>query len=57
MPLINCKINLIVTWCASCITWEADGGTNFAITDTKPYFSAVTLSTIKIRIQTHNQLD
>ena len=45
MPLINCKINLIVTWCASCITWEADGGTNFAITDTKPYFSAVTLST------------
>ena len=45
MPLINCRSNLILTWSANCIICKADGATTFAITDTKVYVSAMTLST------------
>ena len=35
MPLINCEVNLILTWSSTCvITNSGDAGT-FAITDTK----------------------
>ena len=48
MPLINCEINLILTWSANCVivsTNVANQNETFAITDTKLYVPAVTLST------------
>ena len=45
MPLIDCEINLILTWSANCVVSEGDGASNFAITGTKPNVAVVTLST------------
>ena len=45
MPLINCEINLILTWSEDCVTSSATGATKFKITDTKMYNPVVTLST------------
>ena len=45
MPLINCEINLILTWSGKCVFSSATGATKFAITDTKLFVSVVTLST------------
>ena len=48
MPLINCEVNLILTWSSTCvlISTKIDGqNATFAITDTKPYVPVVTLST------------
>ena len=47
MPLINCEINLILTWSANCVISNAAAGqaTAFAITDTKLHVPVVTLST------------
>ena len=48
MPLINCEINLILTWSARCfITNASIAGQEpiFTVTDTKLYVPAVTLST------------
>ena len=48
MPLINCVVNLILTWYANCIivsTNVANQNATFAITDTKLYLPVVTLST------------
>ena len=48
IPLINCEINLILTWSANCfiIANAIDGQiTTFAITDTKLYVPVLTLST------------
>ena len=48
ISLINCEINLILTWSATCVilfTAIANQGTTFAITDTKLYVLVVTLST------------
>ena len=45
MPLINCEVNLILTWSSTgVITNSTDAGT-FEITDTKLYVPVVTLST------------
>ena len=48
MPLINCEVNLILTWSSTCVlvasNIEAQNAT-FAITDTKLYVPVVTLST------------
>ena len=47
MPLINCEINLLLTWYASCVivsTDVANQNATFAITDTKLYVPVVTLS-------------
>ena len=44
MPLINCEINLALTWSENCVISSATGTTKFAITDTKPYVPVVTLS-------------
>ena len=41
MPLINCEINLILTWSEDCVVSSAAG----KITDTKHYVPVVTLST------------
>ena len=44
MPLINCKINLILSWPENCVISSAIGATKFAINDTKFYVLVVTLS-------------
>ena len=48
MPLINCEVNLILTWSANCVivsTNVANQDAIFTITETKPYVTVVTLST------------
>ena len=45
MLLINCEVNLILTWSIDCVISSATGETKFSITDTKLYVLLVTLST------------
>ena len=48
MPLINCEVNLILTWSSTCVliaTSIPNQNATFAITDTKFYVPVVTLST------------
>ena len=45
MPLINCEVNLILTWSKDCVITNSTGEGKFAITETKLYVLAVTLST------------
>ena len=44
MPLINCKINLILTWSANCVKskFAASQDTIFTITDIKRYVPVIT---------------
>ena len=42
MPLIDCKISLILTWC---IIKDSKNAEKFKIADTKLYVAVVTLST------------
>ena len=48
MPLINCEVNLILTWSSTCVivsTNNANQNARFATADTKIYAPVVTLST------------
>ena len=47
MPLINCEMNLILTWSANCVIFNAPANQvkTFGITDTKYYVPILTLST------------
>ena len=45
MPLINCEVNLILTWSSTCVITNCTGAGTFEITDKKVYVPAVTLST------------
>ena len=48
MPLINCEVNLILTWSSTCVivsTNNANQGGTFTITNTRLYVPVVTLST------------
>ena len=45
MPLINCEVNLILTWSKNCVISFATGETKFAITQAKLFAPVVTLST------------
>ena len=45
MPLINCEVNLILTWSSTCVITNSTGVGTFAITDKKLYVPVVTLST------------
>ena len=48
MPLINCEVNLILTWSSTCVltsTNVQNQSATFAITDTKLYVPIVNLST------------
>ena len=45
MPLINCEVNLILTWSKYCVITISAGEEKFAITETKLYVPVVTLST------------
>ena len=43
--LINCEVNLILTWSSTCVITNSTGAGRFAITDTKLYIPVITLST------------
>ena len=45
MPLINCEVNLILTWSKDGVITNSTGEGKFAITETKLYVPVVTLST------------
>ena len=45
MPLINCEVNLLLTWSKDCVITNSTVEGNFAITETKLYVPVVTLST------------
>ena len=45
MPLINCEVELILTWYKDCVITNSTGEGKFAITETKLYVPVVTLST------------
>ena len=45
MLLINCQVNLILTWSTTCVISSATGETKFKIIETKLYVPVVTLST------------
>ena len=48
MLLINCEVNLILTWSTTCVlaaVGDANQAATFAITNTKLYVPVVTLST------------
>ena len=50
IPLINCEVELILTWSAGCViiyTDVADQVLTFTITETNLYVPVVTLSTLK----------
>ena len=50
MPLINCELNLTLTWSSTCVliaTGVQNQNATFAITDTKLYVPVVTLSTLE----------
>ena len=45
MRLINCEVNLILTWSSTCVIANSTGEGIFAITDTKLYVPIITVST------------
>ena len=45
MPLINCEVNLILTWSKDYVITNSTSKGKFAITETKLYVPVVTLST------------
>ena len=45
LPLINCEVNLILTWSSTFVIANSTGAGTFEITDTKLYVPVVTLST------------
>ena len=44
IPLINCEVNLILTWSSTCVITNSTGARTFEITDTKLYVPVVILS-------------
>ena len=54
MPLINCEINLVLTWSANCLivyTDVANQGATFAITETRLSDNAKLLPQLKSRFK------
>ena len=45
MPLINCEVNLELTWSKDCVIINSTGEGKFAITETKLHIPVVTFST------------
>ena len=45
MPLIDCKINVILTWSENCVISEGNRVTTSSIADRKLYVPVVTLAT------------
>ena len=44
MPLINCEVNLILTWSRACVITNSIGARKFETTETKLYVPVITLS-------------
>ena len=44
-PLINCEVNLVLTWSPTCVITNSTGEGKFKITDSNLYVPVVTLST------------
>ena len=44
MPLINCEVNLILTWSRDCVITNSIGARKFETTETNLYVPVVTLS-------------
>ena len=44
MPLINCEVNIKLTWSKDYVITNSTGEVNFQITETKLYVLVVTLS-------------
>ena len=44
IPLINCEVNLILTWSSTCVITNPTGAGTFEITNTKRYVLVVSLS-------------
>ena len=44
MPLINCEVELILTWSKNCVITNCTGEVKFKITEAKQYIPVVTLS-------------
>ena len=45
MPLVNCGVNLILTWSSTCVITNSTVAGRFAMTETKFYVPIVILST------------
>ena len=45
LPVINCEVNLILTWSSTCVITNSTGARTFEITDTNIYVPVVTLPT------------
>ena len=45
MPLINCEVNIFLSWSKDCVITNSTGEGKFKITETKLYAPVVTLST------------
>ena len=45
MPLINCEVNIILTWSKDCVITNSTVAEKFTITETKLYVPVVSLST------------
>ena len=45
MPLMNCEVNLILTWSTDCVITTFNAKEKFATTQTKLYVPFVTLPT------------
>ena len=45
MPLIDCEVNLILTWSRDCVITNSTDAGKFAITETKLYVPVIILST------------
>ena len=45
MPLINCEVDLLLTWFKDCVITNSIDEEKFAITETKLYVSVIILST------------
>ena len=57
MPLINCEINLLLSWAKNCVVTNLTDAGTFVITDTKLYIPVVTLSTQdKIKLLEQSEL-
>ena len=46
-PLINCEINIILTWCDKCVLSNDAKATTFAITDKKTLCSSCYFSNLR----------
>ena len=44
MPLINCEVNLILTWSSTCVITKPTDAGRFTISDTKLYVPVIKLS-------------